>query len=43
MYCYKFPTRQQFRSLAAAEGLTNDDDELITGGHGFAVDGGAAQ
>jgi hypothetical protein len=38
MYCYRFDTRQQFRSLAAAEGLINDDDELITGGHGFAVD-----
>lgn len=38
MYCYRFDSRQQFRSLAAAEGLINDDDELITGGHGFAVD-----
>ncbi len=37
-YCFRFPTRQQFRSLAAAEGLINADDELITGGHGFAVD-----
>jgi hypothetical protein len=38
MYCFRFDTRQQFRSLAAAEGLINADDELITGGHGFAVD-----
>jgi hypothetical protein len=38
MYCFRFDSRQQFRSLAAAQGLINDDDELITGGHGFAVD-----
>jgi hypothetical protein len=38
MYCYRFPSRQQFRSLAAAEGLINDDDELITASHTFAID-----
>jgi hypothetical protein len=38
MYCFRFDTRQQFRSLAAAEGLINAEGELITGGHGFAVD-----
>jgi hypothetical protein len=38
MYCYRFDSRQQFRSLAAAEGLINDDDDLITASHGFAVD-----
>jgi hypothetical protein len=43
MYCYKFSTRQQFRTLAAAEGLIDADGNLITGGHGFAVDEGATQ
>ena len=38
MYCYRFPSRQQFRTLAAAEGLINADDELITSSHTFAVD-----
>jgi hypothetical protein len=38
MYCYRFPSRQQFRSLAAAEGLINDDDELITSSHTHALD-----
>jgi len=38
MYCYKFSTRNQFRTLAAAEGLITDDDELITASHTFAVD-----
>ena len=38
MFCYRFPSRQQFRSLAAAEGLINDDDELITSSHTFALD-----
>jgi hypothetical protein len=38
MYCFRFSTRQQFRTLAAAEGLINDDDELITGGHRWALD-----
>jgi hypothetical protein len=38
MYCFRFPDRNTFRSMAAAEGLINDEGELITGGHGFAVD-----
>jgi hypothetical protein len=38
MYCYKFSTRAQFRTLAAAEGLLTADDELITASHTFALD-----
>ena len=38
MYCYRFPTRNQFRTLAAAEGLLTEDDELITASHTFAID-----
>jgi hypothetical protein len=38
MYCYKFPTRQQFRTLAAAEGLIADDGELITASHTHSLD-----
>jgi hypothetical protein len=38
MYCFRFPTRNQFRTLAAAEGLITDDGELITASHTFAVD-----
>lgn len=38
MYCYRFETREQFLDLAAAEGLVDDDGNLITGGHGFAID-----
>ena len=38
MYCYKFPDRAQFRTLAAAEGLVTADDELITASHTFAID-----
>jgi hypothetical protein len=38
MYCYRFPSRQQFRTLAAAEGLINADDELITSSHTHALD-----
>jgi hypothetical protein len=38
MYCYRFPTRNQFRTLAAAEGLINDDDELITSSHTHSLD-----
>ncbi len=37
-YCFRFQSRQQFRTLAAAEGLITDDDELITASHTFAVD-----
>lgn len=38
MYCYKFPSRENFLTLAAAEGLVDADGNLITGGHGFAID-----
>lgn len=38
MYCYKFPSRAQFRTLAAAEGLLTEADELITASHTFAID-----
>jgi hypothetical protein len=38
MYCYKFQSRAQFRTLAAAEGLITEDGELITASHTFAID-----
>ena len=38
MYCYRFNSRNQFRTLAAAEGLVTADDELITNSHTFAID-----
>lgn len=38
MHCYKFQSRAQFRTLAAAEGLVTDDGELITASHTFAID-----
>ena len=38
MYCFRFPDRAQFRTLAAAEGLVTADDELITASHTFAID-----
>jgi hypothetical protein len=38
MYCYKFQSRAQFRTLAAAEGLLTADGELITASHTFAID-----
>ena len=38
MYCYRFNSRDQFRTLAAAEGLLTEDDELITASHTFAID-----
>jgi hypothetical protein len=38
MYCYRFPSKKVFYELARAEGLLTEDDQLITGGHGFAVD-----
>jgi hypothetical protein len=37
-YCYRFPTRQQFRTLAAAQGLINADGNLITSSHTHALD-----
>ena len=38
MYCFRFSTRQQFRTLAAAEGLIDADGNLITGSHTHAID-----
>jgi hypothetical protein len=38
MHCYKFQSRAQFRTLAAAEGLITEDGELITASHTFAID-----
>ena len=38
MYCYRFNSRNQFRTLAAAEGLLTEDDELITNSHTHAID-----
>jgi hypothetical protein len=38
MHCYRFPTRAQFRTLAEAEGLITEDDELITASHTHAID-----
>ena len=38
MYCYRFPSRAKFRTLAAAEGLLTTDDELITASHTHAID-----
>ena len=38
MYCYRFSSRNQFRTLAAAEGLLTADDELITASHTYAID-----
>jgi hypothetical protein len=37
MNCYRFTTRAKFRSLAAAEGLLTEDDELITNSHTYAL------
>jgi hypothetical protein len=38
MYCYRFPSRQQFRTLAAAQGLITKDGELITASHTYSID-----
>ena len=38
MYCYRFNSRNQFRTLADAEGLITEDDQLITASHTFAID-----
>ena len=38
MYCYRFNSRNQFRTLAAAEGLLTEDDELITNSHAHSLD-----
>jgi hypothetical protein len=37
MYCFRFNSRAQFRTLAAAEGLVVDN-ELITASHTHAID-----
>jgi hypothetical protein len=37
MYCYRFNSRNQFRTLAAAEGLITADNELITASHTHAI------
>lgn len=37
-YCYKFDSRQQFRTLAAAEGLINADGDLIVSSLTHALD-----
>jgi len=38
MYCFKFPDRETFRSLAEAEGLITDAGELITASHAHSID-----
>ena len=38
MQCYRFTSESQFMQLAAAEGLVTEEGQLITGGHGFAID-----
>ena len=38
MICYRFPSKEIFYELAQAEGLLTEDGQLITGGHGFAID-----
>ena len=38
MYCFRFASRAQFRTLAAVEGLLTEDDELITASHTHAID-----
>lgn len=38
MNCYRFPSREQFRALAADEDLLTEDDTLIISSHTFAID-----
>jgi hypothetical protein len=38
MYCFRFNSRNQFRTLAAAEGLLTEDDQLITASHTHSLD-----
>lgn len=38
MNCYRFDSQEQFLTLAAAEGLVTEEGQLITGGHGWALD-----
>jgi len=37
-YCFRFQSRNQFRTLAAAQGLITDDGKLITSSHTHALD-----
>jgi hypothetical protein len=37
-YCYRFDSREQFRTLATAEGLINADGDLITSSLTHALD-----
>ena len=37
MHCYRFQSLAQFRTLAAAEGLVTEDDELILTTHTYAI------
>ena len=38
MQCYRFPSKETFLALAAAESLVTEEGQLITGGHGWALD-----
>ena len=38
MFCFRFPDRETFRTLAAAEGLVNADGDLITCTHDYSLD-----
>jgi len=38
MFCFRFPDRETFRSLAEAEGLITEAGELITSSHTHAID-----
>ena len=38
MFCFRFPDRETFRSLAEAEGLITLTGELITASHTHAID-----
>ena len=38
MNCYRFPSKKIFYELAQSEGLLTEDGQLITDGHGFAID-----
>jgi hypothetical protein len=38
MFCFRFPDRETFRSLAQAEGLVTQDGDLILASHTHAID-----
>jgi hypothetical protein len=38
MFCFRFPDRETFRSLAEAEGLVTQDGDLILASHTHAID-----